>query len=77
MNPVRKHPNALAALISGSTIGSAIAYAVQHWLGWKLSSQTGLYIGTAVATAVLFIGRNGWDGIKSLVLHGTNGKDTP
>jgi hypothetical protein len=71
MNPISKHPNAITALISGATIGSGVTWLVQHWLGWKLSPQSGLYIGTGVASAVLFIGRNGWDGIKGLVLHGT------
>lgn len=76
MNP-KNHPNALTALFSSVGLGSAVVYAVQHWLGYTLSPQSGLYVAGVLASVALFIGRNGaigtWKTVKRLVLHGTNG----
>lgn len=74
----KKHPNAITALLSGVGVGSSVVYCAQHWFGIELSPQTGLYVGTGVIAALLFMGRNGalgtWAFVKRIVLHGTNGK---
>lgn len=74
---MKKHPNAIASLVSGATIGSGVVALVQHWFGWKLSPQSGLYVGTGVITVALFVGRNGavgtWRTAKRIILHGTRG----
>lgn len=72
-----KHPNAITSLVSSVGLGSAVVAALQHWLGWKLSTQDGLYVAGGLSTVALFVGRNGlvgtWRTVKRLVLHGTGG----
>lgn len=79
MNPMNKHPNATVALISSVGLGSLVVYAAQHWFGYTLSPQSGLYVAGLLSTVALFIGRNGalgtWAFVKQIVLHGTGGKN--
>jgi len=81
VNPLNKHPNATVALISSFGLGSLVVTACQHWFGWTLSTQDGLYVAGGLATAALFIGRNGaigtWNAVKNVFLHGTGGKHNP
>lgn len=74
MSP-KNHPNATVALASSVGLGSIVVYVAQHWFGYTLSPQSGLYIAGILATAALFIGRNGvvgtWQFVKKIVLHGT------
>lgn len=76
MNPLQQHPNATVALISGSGIGSAIAWALGRY-GIHPSAEELTALAGGVSAVVLFVGRNGivgtWQAAKRLVLHGTSG----
>lgn len=80
MNPAKKHPNALVSLVSSLGLGSGAVTVCQHWFGWKLSTQDGVYVAGGLATVALFVGHNGlvgtWETAKRLVLHGTGGQKT-
>ena len=75
MNPAKTHPNATIALVSSVGLGSLVVTVVQHWFGYALSPQTGVYVAGGLSTVALFVGRNGavgtWRTVKRLVLHGT------
>lgn len=77
MNPVKKHPNASVALVSSVGLGTLVVQIAAHF-GLHLSTEWGLTIAGALATAALFIGRNGFVGtcqfVKKIVLHGTGGR---
>lgn len=78
MNPAKKHPNTIVSLVSSFGLGPAVVAVCQHWLGWKLSTNDGLYVAGGLSAAALFVGRNGlvgtWDFVSGFVLHGTNRK---
>lgn len=69
-----KHPNAIVAGVAGLGLGSLVVQ-VAAKLGVHLDAQDGLYVAGALASAALFVGRNGavgtWRTLKRLVLHGT------
>jgi len=72
VNPVKKHPNTAVAIVSTFGLGTAVVKVADHF-GAHLSAEEGLAIAGGIVTLALFIGRNGFEGIKNVILHGTNG----
>lgn len=69
-----KHPNAVVALLSGSGLGSAVAYLLDDVAHLHVSPTACTAIGGVFAAVALFIGRNGFAGVWSLAKHGTTGE---
>lgn len=67
-----KHPNALVG--TGTTIGGGeIVVGLADRLGWTISTGWGIAIAGAIGGVFLFIGRNGFRGVKRVILDGTGG----
>lgn len=70
---VQHHPNATVALVSGSGLGTLIAWGATR-LGVSLTVTEATVIAGAVSAVALFIGKNGIKGIIHLVWNGSGTK---
>jgi hypothetical protein len=79
VKPLKKHPNTLAAAFASLGVGSLVVQGSAR-VGLHLDAQEGLFVAGVLASAVLFVGRNGlvgtWQTTKRVVLHGTRSKPT-
>jgi hypothetical protein len=80
MKPLKKHPNTVAAAFASLGIGSLVVQGGTR-LGLHLDAQQGLFVAGVLASAALFVGRNGALGtyrfVKKVVLYGTGSSDKP
>lgn len=71
---MNKHPNATVSLVSGTGLGTLLAYGLSK-VGVHLNEFQSAALAGAVGSAALFVGRNGavgtWRFVKKVVLYGT------
>lgn len=65
-----KHPNAATSLIAGGGGGSAV-YAILNAAGVHVTPEVAIWIAAAASTVVLFVGRNGLQGVARIIWRGT------
>lgn len=65
------HPNASTAAGTGG-LAVFVVWLFGNVFHWSLSAEDGAVIAGAVATVVLFIGKNGMVGLWNLIKHGNN-----
>lgn len=66
------HPNAAAAATTGG-LATFVVWLSGNVFHWSLSAEDGAIIAGAVATVVLFIGRNGLKGLWRKIWNGQEG----
>ena len=66
------HPNAAAAATTGG-LSTFVVWLFGNVFHWSLSAEDGAIIAGAVATVVLFIGRNGIKGLWQRIWSGQDG----
>lgn len=68
-----KHPNATVSLVSGSGVGSIVAWLLDDVGHLGISPVACVAIGGAISALALFIGKEGLQGTWNLILHGSKG----
>lgn len=63
------NPNATVAA-GGSGLSVLVVWLAGNVFHWTLSAEDGAIVAGAVASAVLFVGRNGLAGIWNRLMHG-------
>lgn len=71
-----KNPNALVGL-GGGLGGAQIVINIGKAFGWSVSTGWATLIAAGASYIVLFIGREGFDGVKNVLMHGTKGTTAP
>jgi hypothetical protein len=66
------HPNAAAAATTGG-LATFVVWLAGNVFHWSLSAEDGAVIAGAVATVVLFVGRNGLKGLWRKIWNGEEG----
>ena len=68
--PIRRHPNAMTAGVSGVGVGTLIVWALGHW-GISMDAEVAAVIAGMVSSVALLIGKAGLRGLARLIWRGS------
>lgn len=71
-----KHPNATVSLASGGVLGTLVWQAASE-LGYNITAPVAIWLASGIASAALFVGQNGYEGVLRVLKNGTQGTPDP